>query len=271
MPDRFVLSASVGTGGTNRRGDVRDLRSRLNALGFSWVGIDGRVDADLIQAINLVQSIVRGHQRVSGDGRVDVPGFTYDWLRAENAPRWCVMPAGSRTEGYINIEREQLQDDHDYGTLWIAEALRAAGSYYRRYWLAGRSDDAPIRVNDVSRGRGHDTPDHGTHETGLAADLQLPRKDGLGGNLTFRSESYDVPAMRAQLEALRSVGAVRRILFNDPQFIEAGLCSQLAGHDDHVHVEISVPPRGEPEQLPEPLRDPTTRAHLAGILGNLRP
>jgi hypothetical protein len=49
--------------------------------------------------------------------------------------------------------------------------------------------------------------------------------------------------MRAMLEAFRAQPLVARIVFNDPALIAEGLCSALAGHDDHAHVEITAPAR----------------------------
>jgi len=242
---KLDLSANVGQGGTNVPADVRALKQHLVDLGFDWLSIDDRVDDDLVAVIDLAQSIRNGRNTVRGDGRVDVPGPTYDWLRAADVARWQRMDeGGGADDGFVNIEVRDPNDDHDFGTSWMAATLRDAGRSYFDVHLATHPDDAPITVNDVSRPRGGDTPDHSGHESGLAADLRLPRVDGSApGSTTHTSSSYDRDAMRAQLRALRHQPMVSRILFNDPILIGENLCTRASGHDDHVHVELApLPP-----------------------------
>ncbi len=43
------------------------------------------------------------------------------------------------------------------------------------------------------------------------------------------------------LEAVAAQPLVERVFFNDPDLVDAGLCTDLSGHDDHVHVEIEPP------------------------------
>lgn len=246
-------TASVGVGGDNRPADVRAVKRRLVDLGFDWLDDSGSVDDEFVQTIRLFQSIVRGRSQVVSDrlvdGRVDVPGFTYSWLMAANAPRWQRMPAGDAegTERFYNVEVvEQDFDDHEHGTDWMATVIRDAGRHYRDQYLATRPEAAPLTVNDVSRPHGGNTPDHSGHETGLSADLRLPRVNGTApGNTTFRTAEYDREAMRAMLRAVRAQPGVRRILFNDPELTADGLCQWAAGHDDHAHVDVELPERYE--------------------------
>lgn len=242
----FTLTDSVGDGGTNNPADVRALKQRLVDLGFDWLAVDDTAGMDLETVISLFQSIKNGSNSVGGDGRVDVPGDTYDWLRATNAPRWQLMPAGGTGEGFTNFERADPNDDHDYGTDWMAETLTGAGEHYRDSYLNTNPNAALLTVNDVSRPQGGDTPDHAGHETGLAADLRLARTDGTTGGITWNAGSYDRNAMRAVLEAVRAQPLFSRALFNDTTLIGEGLCQRHAGHDDHVHVDIVPPTREMP-------------------------
>lgn len=235
----LTLNNSVGRGGTNRAADVRALKARLIDLGFDWLTADDDPNAALESVIDLVQSIVRGREEVRGDGRVDVPGTTYDWLRAVNAPGWQTMPAGSAADGFVNFELSDTRDHHDFGTSWLAWTIDCAGKYYRDNHLAAHAADALITLNDASLVRGGDTPDHQGHETGLAADFRLPRTDGSApGNTSHSSANYDRDATRAMLEAFRHQPLVTRIYFNDNALITAGLCTHANGHDDHYHVGI---------------------------------
>jgi hypothetical protein len=237
---RITLLASVGLNGRNIQSDVNAVRSRLRQLGFV-VGEDGPCGPQLIKAIQLFQAIKEGldvirHTRV--DGRVDPNGQTLKWLNAANAPRWQRMTASG--PGLHNHEATQLNDNHDFGTSWLDETLNAAGALYQQGLREGA---APISVNNASLPTGGDTPSHKGHETGLVADLRLPRKDGRSGGITTASPEYDREAMRAQLKALKAQPLFDRAYLNDQVLIIEDLCRPLGGHDNHVHFEIKPPVR----------------------------
>ncbi|MDX2019475.1 MAG: hypothetical protein SF187_04490 [Deltaproteobacteria bacterium] len=243
----FTLSGSVGRGGANAAADVAALKNRLIALGYNWVRPGNTIDDDTIAAIKLFQSIIAGSNDLVGDGLIEVPGRpnkAYQWLQARNAPRWQTMPAGSRAEGFVNVELADLVDQHDFGTDWLAGVIRAAAAHYRDNYLRLHPTAALLTVNDVSLPRGGDTPDHGGHECGLACDLRLPRTDGTApGNTTFNTATFDRDATRGMLEALWAQPLVSRVYFNDAVLIGEGLCAQARGHDDHVHFQINAPAR----------------------------
>jgi hypothetical protein len=142
------------------------------------------VDHLTIDTIKLFQTIKTGLNTITGDGRVDVNGDTLKWLQASNAPRWQMMPAGSRAEGFVNDELADHSDHHDFGTNWLADTLRGAGAKYRDDFLSLHSDAAVRSINDSSLSRGGDTPAHATHESVLALDIRLPHKDGTVGGIT---------------------------------------------------------------------------------------
>ena len=252
---RFALGASVGTGGTNHGDDILALKTRLIELGYDWLTRDRNLDRATVAVINLVQSILAGRHTVSGDGRVSVPGATYRWLQAVNAPRWQLMPEGSRAEGFYNVERADTRDNHDYGTSWMAEAIVAVAAAYRDAYLSTHPNAALFTVNDVSVPHGGNTPDHATHETGMACDLRLPLTDGTapGGGVTYRHPRYDQSAARGMLTAIRTCPLVTRIFFNDPVLVREGLCRKTSPtdsvHDDHIHFEVGPPPQGAVEMV----------------------
>jgi hypothetical protein len=258
----FTLSASVGKGGENRPEDVRALKRRLVDLGFDWLTVNEEVDEALARTISLVQSMNAGRNILRGDGRVDVPTpsdriWTYDWLRAANAPRWQIMPEGDDTSGFFNFERSDPTDNHEFGAGWMAETIRGAGVWYRDQYLANHPNAALLTINDVSVPQGGNTPDHAGHETGLACDIRLPRRNGTApGATTYEHAEYDQDAMRAMLVAIRAQPMVTRILFNDPDLITEGLCERSPGHDNHAHFEIAplLPILGYDEDLDTLLR-----------------
>jgi hypothetical protein len=237
------ISSSVGKGGTNKSKDVREVERRLSELGFSFFPINGQLDAGLIMSILLFQSIIKGRNSVSGDGRIDVGGGTIRFLQAANAPVWTTMPISG--VGFVNFEAQDLVDQHDFGTNWLAETIVAAGAAYERNFQRAHPDAAPIAINDVSLPTGGDTPDHAGHETGLACDTRLPRIGGGSGGIANPNTNgaYDRDAMRAQLLAIREQPLFARAFFNDNALVDEGLCARLKGHHNHLHFEITAPDR----------------------------
>ena len=240
----FDIQDSVGKGGANREDDVYAVKRRLISLGFDWISLDKKIDNATIDAIKLFQTVIDGHNSISGDGKIDAGKNTHLWLQAVNAPRWQSMPAGSAAEGFFNYELTNLQDTHDFGTDWLAAVIKSAGAHYRDNYLNTHAGAALLTVNDVSLPRGGNTPDHSGHEAGLSCDLQLPRTDGKAGFVTHADALYDRNAARAIINALRAQALTSRVFFNDRTLINEGLCARLAGHDDHIHFEISAPARG---------------------------
>lgn len=240
----IAITSAVGLGGVNRPADVKKIKTRLVELGFDWIQPDDSMGPTTVSVIRLFQAMKNGLHQVNlpqNDGRIDPGGSTLRWLNAANAPRWVLMPAGSAAEGYINLERADTSDSHDFGCSWLADALADAGKHYRDNHLATNPGAAVLAINDTSVPRGGDTPDHATHEAGMCCDLFLPRKDGRSGSITFRDAKYDQAAARAQIVALRSQPLADRVLFNDPVLVAEGLCRAVSGHDHHLHFDILAP------------------------------
>jgi hypothetical protein len=234
------ISDSVGQGGRNRPDDVRAVQQRLAELGFNFFGaINGTVSPGFIMAIRLLQSIIAGRNSLGGDGRVDVAQSAIRFLQASNAPRWQLMPV--QGTGFVNRERQDESDNHDFGTNWMADTIMSAGQTYQTAYRNAHPNAALLAINDVSLPHGGDTPDHAGHETGLACDILLPHKDGKFGGITWQNPGYDRDAMRAMLQAIRQQSLVSAVFFNDPQLISEGLCSRLGGHDNHAHFNLRPP------------------------------
>ncbi|MEK6285523.1 MAG: hypothetical protein AABO57_07265 [Acidobacteriota bacterium] len=240
------IQSSVGSGGANKPDDIRAVKERLIELGFDWLADEDdieRVDQLAIDTIKLFQTIKQGLNTITGDGRVDVNGDTLKWLQASNAPRWQTMPAGSRAEGFINDELADHSDNHDFGTNWLADTLRDAGAKYKADFLSLHPTAAVLSINDTSLPRGGFTRAHATHQSGLASDIRLPRKDGRVGGITVAAAAYDRSAMRAMLKAFLAQPLAKRVLLNDSVLIAERLCSHAAGHDNHAHFEVKPPAR----------------------------
>ena len=245
------ISASVGRNGVNKVKDVVKTKRRLVALGFRWLipdgkRADGKMGPETIRAIQLFQAIKNGFDIVANlknDGRIDPGGDTHLWLQATNAPRWVRMPAGSVAQGYVNDEVANTADNHDFGTDWLANTLRATGAAYKASFLTANPRASVLRVNDTSMPRGGDTPDHAGHETGLVCDVFLPRRDGGAGGIVVTHPKYDRAAMRAMLKAFLAQPLADRVLLNDSVLVSEGLCRPAAGHENHAHLEIRPPLR----------------------------
>ena len=240
------LSGSVGSGGVNKAEDVKAVKKRLHDLGYTWVGdpSSASLSTGFIQGIRLFQSIIAGRSRIAGDGRVDVGAVTHRWLQAANAPAWRTMPNSDPAANFVNFEKQQTNDDHDFGTSWMADTIAAIARDYQ----ANSLGSSPFTINDVSRPKGGDTPDHSGHETGLMCDVLLPRTDGRSGGIRWSSSIYDREATRALLKSIRRQTLVRAVFFNDPtlrqeRFLGKPLCTFSRGHDTHIHFEIDPPVR----------------------------
>ncbi len=238
---KLELTGSVGLGGVNRKDDVLMVKQRLRDLGYTWSATGNSVDTGTVQAIRLFQSIIVGRNSSKGDGRIDLGGPTHQWLQAKNAPHWQVMPL--KGTGFINFERQQTHDEHDFGTDWMAEVIEAAGRAYETNHRKGNTGIALLAINDISLPYGGDTPQHSGHETGLACDIRLPKTNGQSGGITVSSPNYDRAAMEAMIRALRKQGRVRAVFLNDTALILKGLCIQVPGHHNHAHFEVSPPTR----------------------------
>lgn len=240
----LTILRSVGQGGVNAPGDVAKVRARLVELGLDWIGGATTAGPEFIKAIRLFQAIKEGLDVVSGtkiDGRVDPNGETLKWLNAVNAPRWVRMTRDG--VGFVNHEAFDGDDGHDFGTSWLDDSIKAAAARYEADFRSGHPGATAIAVNDASLPRGGDTPLHQGHETGLVADLRLPRKDRKFGGITTTSALYDREVARAQLQAFHTVPLLQHIFLNDDVLIAEGLCRPLGGHDNHVHIEIRPPTR----------------------------
>ncbi|MBD2532102.1 glucosaminidase domain-containing protein [Nostoc flagelliforme FACHB-838] len=239
------LSGSVGIGGVNKADDVKAIKARLYELGYRWVGDPNSADRDrgLFDAIKLFQSIIAGRSTVNGDGRVDVGGITHRWLQAANAPRWELMPKSDPDNGFVNGELEDTQDNHDFGTHWLADVIKKIAQDYQNSYRKTHPTAARFAINDVSLPHGGDTPDHKGHETGMMCDVYLPKKNGNFGGIVWSSSEYDQDAARAILKSIGKQKLVRAVFFNDQQLIKERLCVSLSGHDNHIHFEINPPVR----------------------------
>lgn len=235
-PGRPVeLHGSVGRNAQNKPEDVQRVRERLKELGY-LESAGTRIDQNMIMAIRLFQSAIFGMFTLGGDGRIDVEQQTHAFLEANNAPRWQKMPVNA--PGFFNFDRGEQRGGHDFGTSWLAQTVLAAATDYQKTYRDTHANAAKLVINDLSLPHGGDTRSHEGHETGMEADVLLPRIGGDFGGITFRDRSYDRQAARAILKSLHRQPGFLNAFFNDPALMSEGLCGFAFGHDNHIHVRI---------------------------------
>lgn len=258
MPRYFILQ-SVGQGGVNREDDVIRTRDRLVQLGFDWIGVDGnnRPDAEFIHVIRVFQSIVRGLQgQPGGTGRIEPKSIEERWLQVSNAPHWESLEDGSEELGFIwNPDVAEATDR--FGTSWLLQTIRDAGSTYLEALGGSLSDAVAINIHELSLPHADwpNRPHQSSHGTGLNCDIRLPRNDGTADADNSRNvpasswedPNYDQDATRLMIQAFRSQVNIKQVLFNDPVLIREGLCRYCVRHADHIHISISPPTQGEIE------------------------
>jgi hypothetical protein len=264
----LLLTGSVGSGSAkggkphNDPTDVAAVRDRLVELGYDWIsGATTGTEKDFIRAIKLFQSICKGSGKLDqGDGRVDPEGNTHRWLAAENAPGW-VRIFGASGIGW-QCTSDFLEDNGGFTTTWMRDALNAAGIAYRAQLvtlgiatmgigLLAAKDSPPMWVRECSPRKGGNAVGHASHETGLDVDMRLPlmapdhtKWTDLGGN-GFKSKKFNRMAAEMQLKAINLAMNPHIVLFNDPEFIRARLCTKYPNHDQHFHIRIKSPARKE--------------------------
>lgn len=253
-PTPLPLSASVGRGGKNNRGDVLLVQRRLRELGYV-VPESGTPCTKTLAALRLVEAIVNGKERtLEACGRVEQGSELAQVLSSPNAPRWQEIPAGG--PGWRNVDA----DRHDYATDRTVRVLQEAGAAYQADFLDSHPGRSLIESNDASLLHGGDTRDHLSHETGLDLDVRLAIKNGAGGGVTVRSANYDREATRAIITAFAQNPDVERVLIGDARLVAeirrsgASWASKVEDggkvHENHVHVDIKPPsPQDESSSL----------------------
>ncbi len=252
---RISIEASVGAQAVNNPSDVEIVVRRLKDLGFPVPAAPTGEDEETVHAIRLFQAAKNGLEKLTfpkNDGRVDKEGDTIDWLNARNAPRWQELPPGSEDAGYVNFEvATAIWDIFDYGTSWLAQTIEDAGAHYLKNYLKTHKA-APITVNDASLKKGglavgtKGKVEHKGHQSGMSADLRLPRTDGTAPGETktnVPATKYDRNAMRAMLRAFHAQPLFKLAYLNDDVLIKEKLCKFQAKHYDHAHIEINAPAR----------------------------
>ena len=98
-------------------------------------------------------------------------------------------------------------------------------------------DERKIGIGNISLANGGSFPPHRSHKSGLEIDMRPIRKDGKHLPARYSDTHYDRNATRKLIELIWQTGMVKRIFFND---LTIPRVQRMAGHDDHLHIEINV-------------------------------
>lgn len=114
----MAIMASVGQGGKNHFGDVKQVQQLLQRNGFPQIRDDGRIGPKTIQAIKDFQSRFMARP----DGVIDANGKSYSYLIRGNAPGRVAPPARSTppantpaTSGTLTVSAGQVTFDAEGG------------------------------------------------------------------------------------------------------------------------------------------------------------
>ena len=224
------IKDSVGQGGANRPEDVKVVRRLLAGLGFDFApALDLR---DLYAGIRLVDAIAKQRLELGDATLINRSYPVFKLLREQSGPFWRRVEPKEEDDNVVF----DPPATSNHTTMWMEDTIGNAGMWYRDY-RAEHPKSSPIVVGAMSPRRGGAIDGHRGHETGLACDLRIPRKDGGVTGAQLRVD-YDKQATRAQLVALHGVG-VRRIVFNDKELVDEGLCEfSDSGPTPEIHVDI---------------------------------
>ena len=101
----------------------------------------------------------------------------------------------------------------------------------------GAIEERKIGIGNISLAEGAKFPPHRSHRSGLEVDIRPIRKDGAKQPVKWSSKEYDHEATQRMIDVIWQTGLVRKVGFNDPKIANA---TYMAGHDDHLHVEVKV-------------------------------
>lgn len=102
-----------------------------------------------------------------------------------------------------------------------------------RRWRA--VDARLFGVGNISLANGVVFHPHKSHKSGLEVDIRPLRKDGLRLPVRYHENFYDRDGTKKLVELMFGTGLIRRVMFNDSQIYGV---HRLAGHDNHLHVEV---------------------------------
>jgi peptidoglycan hydrolase-like protein with peptidoglycan-binding domain len=245
-----TLTASVGAGGVNRPGDVREVQQRLRDLNFrgsdgALLDVDGIVGPLTISCIKLFQAAIDPQgdgDPASKDGRVDVNGETNKWLNATNAPTWVKLVDPDGAGGQFDIYRGTAQPEV-WGTSWAVNMIKEA--------CRESAGTEIITAISTSNGTGS-SQWHATHRSGMDIDVNIDAAGRVVGSgaLTV-GEQRVIDDMKAFYAAAAPafitniwVGFSRIVNgFNNQTGTSLAHLDSGNVHDTHFHVDLRPPAR----------------------------
>ncbi|OQW77677.1 MAG: hypothetical protein BVN33_01205 [Proteobacteria bacterium ST_bin13] len=134
--------------------------------------------------------------------------------------------------GFVIYNPDDAQGSDRYGTRGFVDALKALAASW------STTGAAPISFGDMSRRNGTSFPPHKGHMSGREVDIRPFRKDGRNLPARWQDTAYDRLTTRRLVELIKQQQPNAQVFFNDPVLHDAGLVKPLAGHDNHLHLQI---------------------------------
>lgn len=148
-------------------------------------------------------------------------------IQTRDSRGYFVLPQGYEGGGYYcygTPDEGRSQYAHPKLMSFMAQvAVRWCAHETRKFGVGN------ISLPDGRKG------DHRTHLNGLDVDIRPIRKDGRRVACTIHDAQYDRAATAKLIEIFYSTGAIKSILFNDPDISRV---RRWPGHDNHLHISL---------------------------------
>ena len=168
-----------------------------------------------------------------------------DWQLPESGIGYVVYNLDDLQRDNGRSHRKDFDDKFGYDQIATKETIEAAITIAREY--NARNPGKPLQYGDFSRSGGINTPDHSTHNVGMAWDMRPLRKSNAVTPLelnhkTFDHPDYDRAATKEFMRLARRIYPETTFYFNDKyiwndaEFKVGGIVQERGGHWDHLHV-----------------------------------
>lgn len=108
---------------------------------------------------------------------------------------------------------------------------------WARLWHAQHPEGGRIGVNDISYRDGAAMAPHKTHRNGFGVDIRPLRVDGLEKPVSIQQAAYSHELTKQLFILIANDPDCRLIYFNDIK-IQHPIRFSIAGHDNHLHIEV---------------------------------
>lgn len=166
------------------------------------------------------------------------------WQLPMSGAGYIVYSQNDLHKDYSSMKhRADFKDEYGYDQIATKETIEAAIIIAREHGTM--NSGKPLQYGDFSRPGGINTPDHSTHNVGMAWDMRPLRKSNAVTPLelsrkTFDHPDYDREATKNFIRMVRRLYPEATFYFNDKKIHEdiefSKFVENKPGHWDHLHV-----------------------------------